>query len=155
VNRARVATLVALGLGGTAALTGCSSPHPAAVAAVGFDGDAYMAVVRLCDEGRSVTHAQLAEAADGGPAVAWVGRTVEPITFYRLGSEPPDNWVLDVDGGLVSGVSYTFTASGEDLTVSGPEVTLGDLNALEADEVIDAAGTAQPVDDFLEQACTQ
>ncbi|WP_156253525.1 hypothetical protein [Pseudactinotalea terrae] len=154
MNRARVAALVALGLGAAAAVTACSSPDPAAVAAVGFDGSAYMAVLRMCDEGRSLTYVQFAEGADGDPALAWIGRTVEPITFFRIDSEPPDNWVLDVDGGLVSDVPYSFTATADDLTVAGPEVTLAELNDLEAGTVIDAAGTAQPVDDFLEQACS-
>lgn len=155
MNRAPAAACVALGLAAAATLTGCSSPDPAAVAAVGFDGSSYMAVIRMCDEGRSLTYVQLADGADGDPALAWIGRTVEPITFFRIDSEPPDNWVLDVDGGLVSDVPYTFTATADDLTVSGPEITLAELNELEPGTVIDAAGAAQPVDDFLEQACPQ
>lgn len=154
MSRARFATLAALGLA-TAGLSGCAPADPAAVAAVGFDGSGYMAVVKMCDEGRSFTYTQFSEGADGDPTLAWIGRTVEPITFFRIDADPPDNWVVDVDGGMVSDVSYTFAATASDLRVTGPTFTLADLNALAPDEVIDAGGTVQLVDDFLEQACSR
>ncbi|WP_420112141.1 hypothetical protein [Pseudactinotalea sp.] len=150
----RPAAVAVVGLGLSAALAACSSADPAAVAAVGLDDDGYLAVVRMCDEGRTVTYAQFAQEPDGVPSLAWIGRTVEPITFFRIGSDPPDNWVLDVDGGLVSDVTYAFTATADDLSVTGPDFTLADLNALGAGEVITAAGTTEPVEDFLEHACS-
>lgn len=151
----RPAALAVVGLGLTAALAGCASADPAGVAAVGLDADGYLAVVQMCDQGRTVTYAQFAQTPDGDPSLAWIGRTVEPITIFRIGSDPPDNWVLDVDGGLVSGLTYAFTATADDLTVAGPEVTLDDLNALAAGEVIDADGSTQPLDGFLDDACSR
>lgn len=150
----RSATVAVLALGATAALAGCASAEPAGAAAVGLDDDGYVAVVQMCDRGETVTYAQFTEEPERGPALAWIGRTVEPITFYRIDGDPPDNWVLDVDGGLLSDVTYTFSAIADGLTVTGPEVTLADLNALGSGEVIDAEGTAQPLDDFLDSACS-
>lgn len=152
MTRRRGATLLA-GLALAAGLGGCASADPAAVAAVGLDADGYLAVVQLCDQGRSFTYAQFSQEADGAPSLAWIGRTVEPITFYRIGADPPDNWVVDVDGGLVSGVEYTFAATAEDLRVTGPPVTLADLNDLTAGQVIDAGGAVRTIDDFLDHAC--
>lgn len=154
MRHTRSALIAALALGATAALAGCASADPAGVAAVGLDDDGYVAVVQMCDEGRTVTYAQFTPAPDGEPSLAWIGRTVEPITLYRIDGDPPDNWVLDVDGGLVSDVTYTFRATADDLTVTGPDVTLADLNALGIGEVIDGDGTAQLLDDFLDHACS-
>jgi hypothetical protein len=154
VKGTRLAALAATALALPVVLAGCASADPAGVAAVGLDEDGYVAVVQMCDQRRTVTYAQLAEEPDGAPALAWIGRTVEPITFYRVGGDPPDNWVLDVDGGLLSDRSYTFSATAEDVEVTGPEITLADLNALGPGEVIDAEGSAQPLDDFLDSACS-
>lgn len=151
----RPAALAVVGLGLGAALAGCASADPAGVAAVGLDDDGYLGVVRMCDEGRTITYVQFAQEPDGVPGLAWIGRTVEPITFFRIGSDPPDNWVLDVDGGLVSDLTYAFTATADDLTVTGPEFTLADLNALAAGEVITADGSTEPVQEFLEGACSR
>ena len=135
-------------------LAGCSAADPAAVAAVGRDRDGYLAVVQMCDQGRTVTSAAFSEVPDGGPSLAWIGRTVEPITVYRVDEDPPDNWVLDVDGGLVSDRTYSFVASADDLVVTGPEFTLADLNELNTGEVIGADGTVQTFDDFLDESCS-
>ena len=154
MRRTRLAALTATVLGVATFPAGCASADPAGVAAVGLDEDGYVAVVQMCDQGRTVTYAQFTDESDGDPTLAWIGRTVEPITFYRVGGDPPDNWVLDVDGGLLSDRTYTFSAIADDLEVTGPEVTLADLNALGSGEVIDAGGTVQPLDDFLDSACS-
>lgn len=135
------------------ALTGCAAAPPG-VAAVGFDGDGYFGVVMLCDRGRSFTQVAF-EAVDGDAAsVEWVGRTVEPITFFRLTQDPPDNWIEQVPGGLVSDTDYRFVASAADLRIEGPQFTLADLNTLGADQVVDTDGTTQSTDDFLDGGCT-
>ncbi len=148
------AALASVGAGAVLALAGCSSADPAAVAAVGLDDDGYAAVEMMCDQGRTLTQARF-EAADGsGPALSWIGRTVEPITFYRIDADPPDNWVSDIDGGLLSDVSYTFVTDDDaGLEIVGPEFTLADLNALGIGEVIAADGTIATTDDFLAGAC--
>lgn len=134
------------------ALTGCGLADPAAVAAVGLEDDGYVGVIRMCDEGRTLTYVEFAEP-DADPTLGWIGRTVEPITFFRIGQEPPDNWVIDLDGGLLSDVTYRFGGTGTDTDVVGPEFTLADLNTLEIGEVIDADGVVQTVDEFLDTAC--
>jgi len=135
-------------------LAGCGSADPAAVAAVGLDESGYLAVVQMCDQGRTVTHAGIVETDDGETALSWIGRTVEPITFFRVSEDPPDNWVVDTDGGMRTGGEYRFEATAsDDLVVSGPEFTLDDLNTLGIGEVIDADGVVSTLDDFLDSSC--
>lgn len=143
------AAVVGLAVG----LAGCGSAEPAAVAAVGLDDSGYLAVVQMCDQGRTVTHTGFVDTADGGIELGWIGRTVEPITLFRISEDPPDNWVVDVDGGLRTGVEYVFEATADDLTVTGPDFTLDDLNTLGLGEVIDADGVVWALDDFLGTAC--
>lgn len=144
------AAVVVLTLG----LAGCGSADPAAVAAVGLDDSGYLAVVQMCDQGRTFTHAGFVETADGETALSWIGRTVEPVTLFRISEDPPDNWVVDTEGGLRSGVEYRFEATAsDDLTVAGPEFTLDDLNTLGIGEVIAADGVVSTLDEFLDEAC--
>lgn len=140
---------------GLALLTGCGSADPAAVAAVGLDRSGQLAVVRMCDEGRSLTHVELVAVDDDRVALGWIGRTVEPITFFRIAGDAPDNWVVDVEGGLLDGVTYRMDARADDLQVSGPEFTLDQIRELGSDEVIDASGTVRTTEDFLENACDE
>lgn len=137
----------------SAGLAGCSSANPAAVAAVGLDDSGYLAVVQMCDQGRTFTYAEFDEVDGGEPELAWIGRTVEPVTLFRTSEGPPDNWVVDVEGGLRSGVQYVFVASSDDLEVRGPEFSLDDLNTLGIGEVIDADGVVSTLDEFLDDAC--
>lgn len=134
------------------ALAGCGSADPPAAAAVGLGESGYFGVIRMCDEGRTLTYVEISEPG-AEPTIGWIGRTVEPITFYRIGEDPPDNWVIDVDGGLLSDVTYRFEAEGNDIAIVGPEFTLADLNTLEIDEVIDSDGVVHTVDEFLDTAC--
>lgn len=150
---ARRATAALLVVTTACALAGCAGADPAAVAAVGLDSTGYVGVVVMCDRGRTVTHVDFTAEGEETPTLAWIGRTVEPITFFRLSEEPPDNWVVDVEGGLLADISYRFEATADDLTVTGPELTLEDLNTLGADEVIDSAGVVRPLEEFLDAGC--
>jgi len=149
----RGATAGAVALGATLLAAACAPAEPAAVAAVGLDDSGYLAVVIICDEGRTVTHAGFVESEADAPELSWIGRTVEPITFFRVAEDPPDNWVLDVEGGLRSDVAYGFEATDGDLVVAGPTFTLDDLNTLGAGEVIDPDGVVLSIDEFLDTAC--
>lgn len=136
-----------------ATLSGCASADPPAVAAVGLDSTGYLGVVMLCDRGRTLTYVDFTASDDSDPSLAWIGRTVEPITFFRLSEEPPDNWVVDVEGGLLSGVTYRFQGTADDLTVMGPQFSLDGLNTLDIEEVIDADGVVLPLEEFLDEGC--
>lgn len=138
---------------GLALLTGCGSADPVAVAAIGLDRSGQLAVVRMCDEGRSLTHVELVAVDDDRVTLGWIGRTVEPITVFRIAGDPPDNWVIDVEGGLLDDVTYRMDARASDLQIPGPEFTLEQIRELGSDEVIDAAGLVRDKDEFLENAC--
>lgn len=149
----RVATAGVVVLGATLLVAACAPAEPAAVAAVGLDDSGYLAVVTMCDQGRTVTHAGFVAAESDAPELSWIGRTVEPITFFRVAEDPPDNWVLDVEGGLRTDVAYEFEATDGDLVITGPTFTLDDLNTLGTGDVIDPDGVVLSIDEFLDTAC--
>lgn len=149
-RRTPAALVAAAALG---AVAGCAPADPAAVAAFGLDDTGYLGVVMLCDEGRSLTHVEVLDVERDQPAIAWIGRTVEPITIFRLSEAPPDNWVVDVEGGLLSGTTYRFRASADDLEVPGPELDLDDLATVGVGGVVDPDGVVLPLEEFLDTGC--
>lgn len=139
-----------------AGLSACAQANPAGAVGLGVDADgAYVAVVRLCDEGRTYTHAALAgpDQTATDAAISWIGRSVEPITFFDIGDEPPDNFVVESTGPVDPAVEYTFRISGDDLELSGAAVGVDRLDELQRREVIAPDGSTQDVDDFLRTAC--
>lgn len=134
----------------------CGQADPAGVVGLGLDGDgAYVGVVRLCDEGRTYTHTALAgpDQTATDAAISWIGRSVEPITFFDIGEEPPDNFVVESTGPVDPAVEYSFRISGDDLELSGATVGVDQLDQLQRREVIAPDGSVQDVDDFLRSAC--
>ncbi|MFV0254343.1 MAG: hypothetical protein ACK5H2_13530 [Beutenbergiaceae bacterium] len=134
-----------------AILAGCAAPQPAV--AVGFDGTDYLGIVVVCDERTSFTSVSFEVLEGAGTGVTWVGRTDLPVTYYRLGTDAPDNWI-STGGGLVSGTEYRFTATGDGVDAAGAPFTVADLSTLGPDQVIDAAGQVRAASEFLDTACS-
>lgn len=142
-------------MGAALLLGGCAAGGPDGVAAFGQDASGPLGIVMMCDRQRTVTEVSIGtERAPEDPLVVWVGRTVEPIAMFRINAEePPSNWVLDVDGLMVDGQEYSFRATGADLHIEGPVFTRALIEELAPGQVLDAAGRAHPIEDFLDHGC--
>ncbi|MFV0427064.1 MAG: hypothetical protein ACK5KU_08515 [Beutenbergiaceae bacterium] len=140
--------------GAVLAPAGCAAAQPPATVAAGADDDGYFAVVMVCDDARTFTEVAFDAVGEPTASVTWIGRSVSPITFYRLDSDPPANWVMASDSGELEGQTrYAVTASSPDLRVSGPTVTLTDLEGLAPGDVITSDGQVEDISSFLDEGC--